>query len=421
MNTREEAFPGPCGHDALAIVSPACLGNEEKNQDRVFWSPAVGVAAVCDGVTTSPFAAEAAELVSKSSPLLFGGELEDRLRVLCELLVARRLEARGAGIKPCLGMPEAMQEMLREVAEEKMARAFQTTLAAAWFVLGDDAVCVTVVRCGDSGFFAFGSDGTLLVSSLPDASKPVASVSATGGGEQPPPASGRFRFGPGDELHARVLGTARELPIFAQKAGMAAGSGDGWLVCAPVDQLTCAGCPANGEHAEGRTLRLGPDDLLLVPKYLCGAPNGVKRRRYVDFPFSRSVRVVSSSPNAGQPTRFSERGSTTAVLPDSCCAGGWVSFQDRFPADSHFVLASDGFYGAFDGPAELLAWLRQNEARLIDAEERDKALHDLHVRLQAKSGDDDISFVWVRPGSALTDGSNCGSADGEAGGTRNAR
>jgi len=406
MNTREEALPGPCGHDALAIVSPACLGSEEKNQDRAFWSPAVGVAAVCDGVTTSPFAAEAAELVSRASPLLFGGELEDRLRVLCELLVARRLEARVSGIKPHPSMPEAMQEMLREVAEEKMARAFQTTLVTAWFVLGDDAVCVSVVRCGDSGLFAFGSDGTLLVSSLPDSTKPRVSASAAGGGGTPPPASGRFRFGPGDELHARVLGTAKELPIFAQKAGMATGNGDKWLVCAPVDQVTCAERPAGGQQIEGRTLHLGSEDLLLVPKYLCGTPNGLRRRRYVDFSFSRSIRVVSSLPDPGQPARFSERGAATAVLPDSCCAGGWAGFQDKFPADSHFVLASDGFYGLFDGPAGIWTWLQQNEARLIDPQGRDGALHELHVRLQAKCGDDDISFVWVRPGAALAGGAS---------------
>jgi len=65
--------------------------------------------------------------------------------------------------------------------------------------------------------------------------------------------------------------------------------------------------------------------------------------------------------------------------------------------DTNYVLASDGFYTCFPDPSSLWAWLCENETALADPEHQSALLQELHDQLNAKCGDDDISFIWVRP------------------------
>lgn len=57
----------------------------------------------------------------------------------------------------------------------------------------------------------------------------------------------------------------------------------------------------------------------------------------------------------------------------------------------------DGFYGAFSNWPDLYEWLREHAAALNSTGVREAILEQLHKRLNAKKGDDDISFIWVRP------------------------
>ena len=47
--------------NVITVVSPMYDGADKKDQDRAVWFPVNQTACVCDGVTSSPFAAEAAE------------------------------------------------------------------------------------------------------------------------------------------------------------------------------------------------------------------------------------------------------------------------------------------------------------------------------------------------------------------------
>ena len=95
----------------LTVTSPMCFGGEDKNQDRVRWCASTRTAGICDGVTSSPFAADAAEMVAEFTPALFQGSIEDRLHAISDLLVARRLEAQSTEFHPPANTSSAMSEM----------------------------------------------------------------------------------------------------------------------------------------------------------------------------------------------------------------------------------------------------------------------------------------------------------------------
>ena len=92
-------------HDALVVVSPMGLGDESKDEDRACWHAPGQTASVADGVTSSPFGGEAAELATMFGRILFRGCVEDHLRVLCDLLMARRADALVRGVTPPPGTP----------------------------------------------------------------------------------------------------------------------------------------------------------------------------------------------------------------------------------------------------------------------------------------------------------------------------
>ena len=80
------------------------------------------------------------------------------------------------------------------------------------------------------------------------------------------------------------------------------------------------------------------------------------------------------------------------MLPDHYISDRWVHRQEHFPSDAQFLLATDGFYGAFDDPHQLWNWLAANKSALAQAKERSdlmRQLHDPHLPVVL----DDISAL----------------------------
>lgn len=375
--------------DALVVVSPSACGGEEKNQDRARWFPASQVASLGDGVTSSPRAAEAAQLAVDLSPTLFMGNTSERLGGLCDLLLTHRLEELNDPLALPRGGSPQMHEMLAEVARDCMASAFQTTLVAAAFATAGDASVVDLVRCGDSAFFAFSPAGDLL----------GASPSWERAPEPVPPAQQaeleHIRFGPGDEILVKVLGRASDAALLAGLGPLDLWSPDRWLVCQPLDGCDRSAAPERPD-AGSRTHWLNQRDRLVVPAFQLGYVGEPCRRTYRQLLYSSVIRLRRCSGEAPARLTFDGKGSVTEVLPDHYNAGRWVHHQDRFPPDTHFILASDGFYSAFETPGELWAWL-ECDRLVLDADDRNALMLSLHRQLHAKRSDDDMSFIWVHP------------------------
>jgi serine/threonine protein phosphatase PrpC len=381
-------------YTATRVVSPMTDGEEKKDQDRAAWWPAALTASMCDGVTSSPFSAEAAELVSQFSPVIFSdNNININLKLICDLLMTLRNEKLQTKITTPSHISEQMQQMLQQVAQENIKSSFQTTLVGAKFVLEDIAVVTSVIRCGDSMFLAFSPDGEVLAASpLNDKTpKPVQ--------EQTRENISTFKpfydigFGPGDELIARVLGPGSDYLQVAAGAGIKETFMDNWFLCAVVDK--CNSQVNKDSLPEYCAVQLMYRELLLVPRYLVGAI--VKAGSYVRFHYSPAIRMVKSAGTLPRPITFQQSGSTTAVLPDHFYTGQWTYFRDRFPLDAHFVLASDGFFNCFKDSACLWSWLINHRQCLQDDQERINIMEELHKHLHREHSDDDISFVWVYP------------------------
>jgi serine/threonine protein phosphatase PrpC len=136
---------------------------------------------------------------------------------------------------------------------------------------------------------------------------------------------------------------------------------------------------------------LTQDDRLLVPRYLAEKPADLRLEEFCTIRYSRMIRRVGSPATK---VRLGGKGVVTMVLPDH--VGSCKSFEDRFPADAHFLLASDGFYEGFSQPHEMWHWLVSHESALRDRQQRGVLLQQLHQQLQTTRGDDDISFIWLK-------------------------
>lgn len=378
--------------EALAVVSPLVEDGEEKNQDRARWFPHVAVATVCDGTSSSARSAEAAQLVADLSPMLFGEDTEECLRGICRLLTLRRAAAQHRPVKLAPGLPPAMQELMSSVARERMSSSYQTTMVSASFTFVDEQVSAEIVRCGDSALFAYSPSGELLLSSPPlDA---VADEREGHGSQNHDFTS----FGPGDELLVKVLGTLTDHPEIASRSGVQARYASRWVVCMPLDQCE-RGNVTRRLKCDVAPLMLRPGTLLLTPRYNLERHAGVQDTVYRRLRFATAIRAVQpSDPVQDAPqVVFGAKSNLTAVLPEHVLSGRWVHRTETVPADTHFVLASDGFYGAFDSPGEQWKWLIRHGKRLCDHGSREQLLQKLHARLRSRDGDDDISFIWVSP------------------------
>ena len=145
--------------------------------------------------------------------------------------------------------------------------------------------------------------------------------------------------------------------------------------------------------AAAASLHLGPEDVLVVPKYLVEMPLDPSLAAYRRVRFSKTIRSTASA----RPVKLDlqDKSHLTAVLPDHVYAGNWTHFRERFPRDAQFVLCTDGFYSAFAEPQELWEWLTEHGTRLEAEETKEGVMAELHHRLRERQGDDDISFVWV--------------------------
>lgn len=81
-------------------------------------------------------------------------------------------------------------------------------------------------------------------------------------------------------------------------------------------------------------------------------------------------------------------GRSTQVIPDHFDAlqgDGLIIESPR-----HLVLATDGFYNAFEGPRQLWEWLVRHEGEIST-----QAVQTLHACLRRRRGDDDITAIWM--------------------------
>ena len=385
-------------YKAVTVVSPMMLGDETKDQDRARWYEPGQIACVCDGVTSSPDAAQAAELISSLIPVVFNGSIHEKLAMQCELLMALRQEAMENGVIFLPGnIPPAMQDMLLKVVQEKKANSFQTTMVAARFISDEKMVLADVIIFGDSAFFAFSPEGQLLTSSLtfPYDSQNHENYSPVQ--SSPSSITKKISFGPGDEILVRIEGHLSDSLHLAELAGIRTEHTHNWLVCTAVDSCCGEGQDLDENLSDLQALSLKVGDRLLVPKYLYGTQLTSKDQQYRTLRYSSTLRPILSKESSSSINCFNTNGPTTKVLPDHFYRGCFDSFQDRFPPQSHFILCSDGFYGGFSHWQQVWTWLQENAAGLNDKNEREAILKKLHHDLHVRSGDDDISFVWVQP------------------------
>jgi hypothetical protein len=376
-------------HDAVVVVSPGGAGEDRKDQDRAAWYSREGCAVVCDGTTTSLYAQAAAEQTTQFVPGLFGGDVRERLAAWAHYLLVRRAGVRENPPRIPGNLPPAMQEMLLKVVRKHVERAWQTTCVAVSIQPRDQHVGVEAIQFGDSAFFAFAGDGALL---WPCGGCAVPANSATGSGE---PGLTKVPLCPGDHVLVRVVGPA---PVCARRAGTSAqtpADSRSWFLCEFVRRWRAH---RNGQASAPRSiLELAPGELLRVPRYIIGHVNAADVGLYRAFPLTPIVRGVAPE-RASTPTlAFAGHGAVTAVLPDDFFTGRWGHFRAQFPLTTTFVLASDGFTRCFADAGEVWRWLQENGQALLDPAEQGRVLGELHARLTAAGGDDDISLVWVRP------------------------
>ncbi len=366
-------------------VSPAIFKGEPKNQDRAFFDTQTCTAALCDGITSSPYAQKAATIVSRSASLIFGGDSDKNLKTICDLLMAHRKLTIKKGIKAAASIPESMKELVEEAAKAKLATSFQTTLVCAAFEYQQNNIYTKVLCCGDSAYFAFSSDGQMLLSNLSHIDGEAANNQID--------TDKAIYFSQGTELLTKIVGPLCKFSNIAAKMNIL--NAENWVVCHALS--LCTKDEIKAMSADNSVLRLKQNELILAPKYLFSMPKDLEYKEFRRLLHSRFIRQLSSLSKQVSDIRFSSQGAATAVLPDHYYTGQWKYFEERFAPDTHFLLCSDGFYHAFSNPAEIWDWLKTNEKHLAVSRQKKSVLTELHQRLNQSCGDDDISFIWVKP------------------------
>jgi serine/threonine protein phosphatase PrpC len=361
-------------------------GGESKNQDRARWYGRGQEGLVCDGVSSSPEAAKAAELAATFLPNLFMGNIKDNLESLCNILMANRNECyESDNITLPSDTPPAMRDMLKKVVKEKRSISYQTTMIAIKLVPDGGNIIAHIIKCGDSAYFAFSPDGQLLTSSLEFASQKFHKKNAE--------ASQNISFGPGDEILVRIEHELGRNKALLRQSSIRPEHAANWLVCSAIDSCGVKQEEGTSNLLDLKAMSLNPGDLLLVPKYLYGAQLTSEKRKYLVLRYSSTIKPIPFAPI----TRLASIGSTTMVLPDHFYTGCYDSFQDSFPKGTSFILCSDGFYNAFSDWKELWEWLQKNKAALNDKANSAAVIENLHTTLKSRGGDDDISFIWAMP------------------------
>jgi serine/threonine protein phosphatase PrpC len=259
--------------DPIKVQSAGTDDDETKDQDRIMLveNEACEFAIVCDGTTTSPYAAEAAEFVASHVKEIFepGG-----LQKVVDSLKAKRADLLAKPLKIQEEHSAPIRSLWEEIIRKKYQSAYQTTFVAVCCKrIGDPPegdIAIKVLSCGDSAIFIFRENGELVNNNL----------------------------GLQDDVN-------------------------------PLNHLS---------------------------------------------PF-------------------------TKVLPDSYEDGiSHVPFESKlYPKDTHILICSDGFYDGFTNFKEIREWLQLRETDLEDTDRQKQHLLELHAGLNQRKGDDDISFIWLRP------------------------
>jgi serine/threonine protein phosphatase PrpC len=373
--------------NVIEAVSPSIFGGETKNQDRILFDPKTNTACVCDGTTSSPLAEQAASIVSRCSPLILNNDVNKNINTIADLLMAHRNLAIKKGVKAVDAANESMRVMLEEAAKDNLKKSFQTTLVCAGFEEQRRNILAKILSCGDSGFFAFSSNGQLLLSNLSKVDEKLINLDK---GE-----NHKICFSPGSELLVKVIGPLSMFPILAENKGIS--SPKSWAVCSTV--YLWGNSKPQIKSIDDSALWLRPNELLLSPGYLISAAKDLVYKKFRCLDYSRFIRQLSSAAKTAPDINFDIRGNVTAVLPDHYYTGQWGYFEERFSLNTHFLLCSDGFYHAFSNTADMWEWLNRNERNLTISLKKKFLLNELHYKLDKKSGDDDISFIWIRPKS----------------------
>ena len=113
---------------AITVVSPSRINGERKNQDRARWFESYQSAGLADGVSLSPYSAEAATIATNFTPVLFNNHLPFRLGIAADLLMAQRDAIPLSRLKVRHDLPADMRQLLEEVVRDKMKQSHQTTL-----------------------------------------------------------------------------------------------------------------------------------------------------------------------------------------------------------------------------------------------------------------------------------------------------
>jgi serine/threonine protein phosphatase PrpC len=268
----------------ITVLSPGKDDDELKDQDRIMLVETAACdqsvcqfAIVCDGTTTSPYAADAAKFVAENVKELFdpGG-----LQTVVDSLNGKRADLLAKPVKTQENHSASIRSLWEEIIRKKYQSSYQTTFVAVCRKrngdLPDGEIAVKALACGDSGIFIFRENG---------------------------------------ELVNNNLDLQDEVDPFKH-----------------VSQLTAV-VPDSYE-----------DEI-----------------RHVLFEFT--------------------------PYPEN---------------DTHILICSDGFYDAFTNFKEIHDWLKLCETDLEDPVRQEQHLRRLHTGLNQRKGDDDISFIWLRPPQTAT-------------------
>jgi len=383
-------------YEGLIIQSPIVFGGDKKDQDRARWSEPCQIACVCDGVSSSPYAAEAAGLASSCAPFIFNGTIQDRLEMLCEFLMTLRKDCQeNKEVIYPENTPVSMQQILYEIIMRKRSIAYQTTMVAAKIACNYKGVDAHIIKFGDSAVFACSPSGDLLSSSLSFPSKPYNSVDASDGKTFNLYELNSKNFGPGDDILVKVEGSLSQYHSLAIRAGIKPEKTHNWTVCVPVD--SCNNNEYKQNLSELQVLSLTPQDRLLVPTFLYGTNLTSQGQKYRLLRYSSAIRYIPVVESFSHVDSFGNHSPTTKVLPDHFYSGDFDLYQDRFPHGTNFILCSDGFYNSFPNWQQLWEWIQPNATNLKDDNKKESILEKLHMQLNSKKGDDDISFIWIKP------------------------
>jgi len=158
-------------HRSVCVLSPGKEDEQQKNQDRIALKAVqeqdgsyLQFAVVCDGITTSPYAAEAAEYVVEQVESLLHREglkqVVDHLQNLREKLISKPIE-----LGDQYGS-ELLKNIFADIVHDKYQRSYQTTFISVCLAQRDQEVSVTAAGCGDSALFIFKENGELLYNNI---------------------------------------------------------------------------------------------------------------------------------------------------------------------------------------------------------------------------------------------------------------